>query len=92
MPSPLQIRPNYRNAVKSLGGTVVFDEDQHITAKVLTKAGKEVWRSRKSVAFIPAASALGPRGASRQHSTVPVPWTPRKPPCKSTSLAPAHPE
>ena len=44
MPSPLQIRPNYRNAVKSLGGTVVFDEDQHITAKVLTKAGKEVWR------------------------------------------------
>jgi OOP family OmpA-OmpF porin len=43
MPSPLQIRRNYGNAVKSLGGTVVFDEDRHITAKVVTKAGKEVW-------------------------------------------------
>jgi OOP family OmpA-OmpF porin len=43
MPSPLQIRRNYGNAVKSLGGTVVFDEDRHLTAKVVTKAGKVVW-------------------------------------------------
>jgi OOP family OmpA-OmpF porin len=43
MPSPLQIRRNYGNAVKSLGGTVLYDEDRHLTAKAVTKAGKEVW-------------------------------------------------
>jgi len=43
IPSPLQIRRNYANAVKSLGGTVVFDEERHLTAKIVTKAGKEVW-------------------------------------------------
>jgi OmpA-OmpF porin, OOP family len=43
MPSPLQIRRNYGNAAKSLGGTVLYDEDRHLTARVVTKAGKEVW-------------------------------------------------
>jgi outer membrane protein OmpA-like peptidoglycan-associated protein len=43
MPSPLQIRRNYAAAAKSLGGTVLYDQDRHLTAKVVTKAGKEVW-------------------------------------------------
>ncbi|HEY3380654.1 MAG TPA: OmpA family protein [Vicinamibacterales bacterium] len=43
MPSPLQIRRNYGNAAKTLGGTVLYDQDRHLTARVVTKAGKEVW-------------------------------------------------
>jgi hypothetical protein len=41
-PSFLQIRRNYGNAVKSIGGTVVFDEDRRSTFKV-TKGGKDIW-------------------------------------------------
>ena len=40
--SPLQIRRNYGNAVKAIGGQVVYDEDNHATYKVV-KAGKEIW-------------------------------------------------
>ena len=42
MPSPLQVRRNYGNAAKSLGGAVLFDEDRRLTARV-AKGGKEVW-------------------------------------------------
>jgi len=41
-PSPLQIRRNYGNAVKSLGGEVLYDEDNYLTAK-LVKSGEEYW-------------------------------------------------
>jgi outer membrane protein OmpA-like peptidoglycan-associated protein len=41
-PSFLQIRRNYGNAVKDIGGTVLFDEDRRSTFKV-TKEGKEIW-------------------------------------------------
>jgi len=41
-PSVLQVRRNYGNAVKSLGGSVLFDEDIYLTAKVV-KNGKEIW-------------------------------------------------
>jgi OmpA-OmpF porin, OOP family len=43
MPSPLQIRRNYGTAIKSLGGTIIYDRDEQITAKATTKAGKVVW-------------------------------------------------
>jgi len=43
MPSFLQIRRNYGNAVKSLGGSVLYDQDRHLTGRVVTKAGKVVW-------------------------------------------------
>ncbi|MCX6563500.1 MAG: OmpA family protein [Candidatus Aminicenantes bacterium] len=42
MPSVLQVRRNYGNAVKSLGGSVLFDESIYFTGKVV-KNGKEVW-------------------------------------------------
>jgi OmpA-OmpF porin, OOP family len=42
-PSPLQVRRNYGNAIKSLGGTILYDQDRHLSAKVVTKAGKVVW-------------------------------------------------
>jgi outer membrane protein OmpA-like peptidoglycan-associated protein len=42
-PSPLQIRRNYGNAIKSLGGTILNDQDRHLSAKVVTKGGKTVW-------------------------------------------------
>ena len=42
-PSALQVRRNYGNAIKTLGGTVLYDEERHLTARVVTKAGKEVW-------------------------------------------------
>jgi OOP family OmpA-OmpF porin len=42
MPSTLQVRRNYGNAAKSLGGTILYDEDRHLTARV-AKGGKEVW-------------------------------------------------
>jgi outer membrane protein OmpA-like peptidoglycan-associated protein len=38
----LQIRRNYGNAVKNIGGAVLFDEDRRGTFKV-TKGGKEAW-------------------------------------------------
>ena len=38
----LQIRSNYGNAVKSIGGTILFDEDRRSTFKV-SKEGKETW-------------------------------------------------
>lgn len=41
-PSELQIRRNYTNAVKSLGGTVLFEDQWHATMK-LVKGGKEIW-------------------------------------------------
>jgi outer membrane protein OmpA-like peptidoglycan-associated protein len=43
MPSILQIRRNYAAAAKSLGGTVLYDQERQMTARVATKAGKEVW-------------------------------------------------
>ena len=41
-PSFLQVRRNYGNAVKNIGGEVLFDEDRRSTFKV-TKNGKEAW-------------------------------------------------
>jgi OOP family OmpA-OmpF porin len=43
-PSELQIRRNYVNAVKSLGGSLVFEQDNFATCK-LVKNGKEIWFS-----------------------------------------------
>lgn len=42
MPSVLQVRRNYGNAVKSLGGSVLYDESINLTARVV-KNGKEIW-------------------------------------------------
>jgi OOP family OmpA-OmpF porin len=42
MPSVLQVRRNYGNAVKSLGGTLLYDENNYFTGKVV-KNGKEIW-------------------------------------------------
>ena len=41
-PSFLQIRRNYGNAFKNIGGTILFDDDRRSTFKV-TKEGKETW-------------------------------------------------
>jgi OOP family OmpA-OmpF porin len=41
-PSFLQIRRNYGNAIKSIGGTLLFDEDRRSTFQV-AKGGKEAW-------------------------------------------------
>jgi len=41
-PSFLQIRRNYGNALKSIGGAVLFDDDRRSTFNV-TKGGKETW-------------------------------------------------
>lgn len=41
-PSFLQIRRNYGNAVKNIGGAILFDEDRRSTFSV-TKGGKETW-------------------------------------------------
>ncbi len=41
-PSQLQIRRNYGNAAKAIGGTILFDEDNYLTGR-LTKNGKEIW-------------------------------------------------
>jgi OmpA-OmpF porin, OOP family len=41
-PSFLQIRRNYGNAIKNIGGTVLYDDDRRSTFKV-TKEGKEAW-------------------------------------------------
>jgi OOP family OmpA-OmpF porin len=41
-PSYLQIRRNYGNAMKSLGGTLLYEEGRYASFK-LVKNGKEVW-------------------------------------------------
>jgi OmpA-OmpF porin, OOP family len=41
-PSYLQIRRNYANAMKSMGGTVLYDEARYASFK-LVKNGKETW-------------------------------------------------
>lgn len=41
-PSPLQIRRNFGNAVKAIGGTVLLDQDNGLTARLL-KNGREIW-------------------------------------------------
>jgi len=41
-PSVLQVRRNYGNAVKSLGGTILLDEDNDLTAR-LVKNGRTIW-------------------------------------------------
>jgi OOP family OmpA-OmpF porin len=41
-PSYLQIRRNYGNAIKNLGGTVLYDEERYVTGKIV-KNGREVW-------------------------------------------------
>jgi OOP family OmpA-OmpF porin len=43
-PSYLQIRRNYGNAMKSLGGTILYDESRYASYK-LVKNGKEIWVS-----------------------------------------------
>ena len=43
-PSYLQIRRNYGNAVKSLGGTVLYDEARYASFKIV-KNGQEIWAS-----------------------------------------------
>lgn len=41
-PSGLQICRNYSNAAKSLGGTIVYDGEGQLTARI-SKGGKDVW-------------------------------------------------
>ena len=41
-PSFLQIRRNYGNAIKNIGGTILYDDDRRGTFKI-TKGGKETW-------------------------------------------------
>ncbi len=41
-PSTLQIHRNYENAVKKIGGTVLFSNDEYSFMKVV-KDGKEIW-------------------------------------------------
>jgi OOP family OmpA-OmpF porin len=41
-PSYLQIRRNYGNAIKNLGGEILYDQDRDLTGK-LVKNGKEAW-------------------------------------------------
>jgi len=41
-PSYLQIRRNYGNALKNLGGEVLYDQNADLTGK-LVKSGKEAW-------------------------------------------------
>jgi OmpA-OmpF porin, OOP family len=41
-PSELQIQLNYENAIKKLGGTILFKDKSKLTMK-LAKDGKEVW-------------------------------------------------
>ncbi len=43
-PSYLQIRRNYGNAVKSLGGTILFEQDRYLSAKIV-KNGRTIWFS-----------------------------------------------
>ena len=41
-PSPLQIRRNYENAIKGIGGEILLSEDNHATFRIV-KNGKETW-------------------------------------------------
>ena len=41
-PSILQIRRNYANAVKSLGGEIIYDQDSDATFRII-KNGKQIW-------------------------------------------------
>ncbi len=41
-PSYFQLRKNYENAVKSLGGTVLYVEEAYLSGKI-TRGGQEVW-------------------------------------------------
>ena len=41
-PSYFQLRRNYENAVKSLGGTVLYTEEAYLSGKVV-RGGQEVW-------------------------------------------------
>jgi len=41
-PSYLQIRRNYGNAIKNLGGEILYDDGEYLTGKAV-KNGKEVW-------------------------------------------------
>lgn len=43
-PSYLQIRRNYGSAVKSLGGTILFDQERYLSAKIV-KDGRTIWFS-----------------------------------------------
>ncbi len=43
-PSYLQIRRNYGNAVKGLGGTILYDQDRYLSAKIV-KNGRLIWFS-----------------------------------------------
>lgn len=43
-PRYLQIRRNYSNAIKSLNGTVIYDEGRYLSAKIV-KNNREVWVS-----------------------------------------------
>jgi OOP family OmpA-OmpF porin len=41
-PSDLQIKRNYSNAMKSLGGSIIYESDLYVSLK-LVKNGKEIW-------------------------------------------------
>ncbi len=41
-PSPLQIRRNYENAIKGIGGEVIYSAEEQATFRVI-KSGKETW-------------------------------------------------
>jgi outer membrane protein OmpA-like peptidoglycan-associated protein len=41
-PSYLQIRRNYGNAIKNLGGAVLYDEGRYVSGKIV-KNGREAW-------------------------------------------------
>jgi outer membrane protein OmpA-like peptidoglycan-associated protein len=43
-PSYLQIRRNFGNAIKSLGGTILYDADRYLSGKI-AKNNREVWVS-----------------------------------------------
>lgn len=43
-PSPFQIRKNFSNAIKSLGGTVLFEDGWYVCGKI-AKNNREVWVS-----------------------------------------------
>ena len=41
-PSTLQIHPNYENAIRQIGGTVLYSDDEYSYMK-LVKGDKEIW-------------------------------------------------
>jgi OOP family OmpA-OmpF porin len=46
-PSALQIRRNYGNAIKGLGGTILYDQDRYLSAKIV-RNGRTAWVSVES--------------------------------------------